>query len=136
MIKFNPIAILLILLTVSCKNPTNKTVTEPQSQIEFKQMTYDYGTIPYLGDGTCKFEFINTSDVPLVINNVKTSCGCTSPEWPTDPCEPGSGGTIKIKYDTRIKGRFKKSITIYSNAKNSPVNLIISGEVSSDKPNE
>lgn len=134
--KIIPIAILLILLTVSCKNSTNKTVREPQSQIEFKETTYNYGTIPYLGDGTCKFEFINSSDVPLVINNVKTSCGCTSPEWPTDPCEPGTGGIIKIKYDTRIKGRFRKSITIYSNAMNSPVNLFISGEVSAEKQNE
>ena len=136
MIKFIPIAILLILLTVTCKNSTNKTVTEPQSQIEFKETTYNYGSIPYLSDGTCKFEFINTSDVPLVINNVKTSCGCTSPEWPTDPSESGKVGIIKIKYDTRIKGRFRKSITIYSNAKNSPVSLLIKGEVLAEKSNE
>jgi hypothetical protein len=133
MIKGIPIIILSILLTIGCKNSKDKPGTGPLSKIEFKETRYDFGTIPYESDGTCKFEFINISEVPLVINMVKASCGCTSPEWTKDPFEPGKGGVIKITYNTKIKGIFRKSITVYSNAKNSPVVLFIKGEVTPEK---
>ena len=136
MIKFIPITILVISLTAACKNSTVQNGSESPAQIEFKETIYDFGTIPYGSDGTCKFEFINSSEVPLVINMVKTSCGCTSPKWPKDPCESGKGGIIKITYNTSIKGTFRKSITVYSNAKNSPLYLIIKGEVLAEKTNE
>jgi hypothetical protein len=76
---------------------------------------------------------MNHSKVPLVINTVKTSCGCTDPEWPKEPVWPGEKGIIRVTYNTSIKGAFRKSITVYSNARNSPSKLFITGEVTFDK---
>jgi len=61
--------------------------------------------------------------------NVGASCGCTVPDWPKDPILPGKTGVIKVTYNTAIIGVFNKSITVYSNAANNPVGLIIKGNV-------
>jgi hypothetical protein len=89
MLKFFPKMILLVFFISGCKSSGNKTVTDTLSQIEFKKSAYDFGVIPADYEGTCEFEFENASDAPLVINDVKTSCGCTSPEWTTKPVMPG-----------------------------------------------
>ncbi|MFH2096121.1 MAG: DUF1573 domain-containing protein [Bacteroidota bacterium] len=104
------------------------------SEITFENTIYDYGTIPLKGDGTCEFKFRNTGKSPLILNNVKTSCGCTVPEWPKEPINPKQEGVIKVKYNTTRAGNFQKSITVYSNAKNPTVQLTIKGKVDSGKP--
>jgi len=39
--------------------------------------------------------------------DVKTSCGCTIPEWPRKPVKPGAKGEIKVKYDAAFPGVFQ-----------------------------
>lgn len=125
--------ILVACLVYSCST----SVKEDQkgnnnSRIEFASISYDYGKIAYESDGRCTFTFTNTSGHPLIINAVRTSCGCTDPEWPKEPVEPGKSGEIHVKYNTMIPGSFQKSITVFSNAVNSPVKLVIKGEVLPD----
>ncbi|HOH24523.1 MAG TPA: DUF1573 domain-containing protein, partial [Bacteroidales bacterium] len=58
------------------------------------------------------------------------SCGCTTPSWTKDPVAPGQSGEIKVTYDTHRIGAFSKSVTVTSNAVETPsVVLRISGEV-------
>jgi hypothetical protein len=64
-----------------------------------------------------------------VIEDVKSSCGCTVPEKPTGPIAPGESSTIKVKYDTNRVGPIRKTITVYSNAENKVTPLKIKGEV-------
>ncbi len=65
------------------------------------------------------FKFTNTGEVPLVITNVKTSCGCTTPYWPKKPIQPGASDVIKVKFNTNHKpGKQTKTITIHANTKN------------------
>jgi len=97
--------------------------------IIFDKMSHDYGNIEQGSDGSCEFNFTNKGKVPLILNNVHASCGCTIPEWPKEPIEPGKKGVIKVKYNTNIVGSFSKSITVYSNAKNAQVVLLIRGNV-------
>jgi hypothetical protein len=78
------------------------------------------------------YEFLNLStpgNTPLVISNVKASCGCTIPKKPNKPILPGASGEIEVKYDTRRVMPFKKTITVSSNAVNSTVLLTIKGKV-------
>jgi hypothetical protein len=77
--------------------------------------------------------FSNTGDTPLVIQNVKTSCGCTVPEWPQKPVNPGNSGEIKINYDTSHPGMFNKTITVFYNGQESPQVLNIKGKVASSE---
>lgn len=100
------------------------------AKIEFKKDTHDYGDIKYGADGTCIFEFKNTGNAPLIISDAKGSCGCTVPEWPKEPINPGKTGTITVKYDTKRPGAINKSVTITSNASNEPTKILrIKGNV-------
>jgi len=100
-----------------------------QDSIVFAKTMYDYGTIVQGSDGGCEFKFTNKGKLPLVLSNVKASCGCTVPEWPKEPILPGKSSSIKVKYNTNNQGNFNKSITVNSNALNSTVILQIKGNV-------
>lgn len=105
-------------------------VIEPE--MTFKKKIHDFGTIAQdTCVVTCTFTFKNTGDGPLVIHQAATSCGCTVPEYTQEPIAPGATGTINVTYNGKTKrpGVFKKSITIHSNAKNTPVRIYIQGEM-------
>lgn len=90
---------------------------------------HDYGSIAFGSNGKVDFVFKNTSNKPLVISDVKSSCGCTVPNWTKEPVAPGQKGTIEIEYNTKLPGVFNKTVVVYSNAANSPVRLEIRGKV-------
>lgn len=94
------------------------TYAQTGPQIEFESDEIDYGTV-YKGedDGIRTIKFTNTGDEPLIINNVKSSCGCTVPSKPTEAILPGKSDTIQVKYNMR-PGSIRKTITIMSNATN------------------
>jgi len=100
-----------------------------QAKIEFKADTIDYGTIEKGADGVRVFEFTNTGDAPLIISDVKSSCGCTVPSKPKEPIMPGDSGEIKVKYDTNRVNPIRKTITVMSNADTPTVALKIKGLV-------
>ena len=108
-------------------------ITAAQAQktakMEFKSETIDYGEIKKGSDGVRVFEFTNTGDAPLVIEDVKSSCGCTVPKKPEDPILPGKTGQIEVKYDTNRVGPIRKTVTVYSNAEESIKALKIKGTV-------
>lgn len=102
-----------------------------KATIEFEKITHDYGTFKEEnGLQTYTFKFTNKGNVPLILNNVQPSCGCTTPEWIRKPIAPSEEGYIKVSYDPKGRpGSFNKSIRVVSNAENSTVNLFIKGEV-------
>ncbi len=103
-----------------------------QAKISFKTDTVDYGNIAKGSDGVRVFEFTNTGDKPLVITDVKSSCGCTVPKKPTGPIAPGASSSIEVKYDTNRVGPIRKTVTVTSNATEPTVALKIKGEVMGD----
>ena len=99
------------------------------AKIEFESETIDYGTIEKGSDGVRVFKFRNTGDAPLIVSNVKSSCGCTVPKKPTEPILPGENGEIEVKYDTNRVNPIRKTITVTSNAETQTVALKIKGTV-------
>lgn len=97
--------------------------------IIFEKIVHDYGTIVQGSDGNSTFNFTNKGKGPLILNNVKATCGCTVPEWPSAPIPPGRTGIIKVRYDTNRLGAFSKTITVSSNARNSLVTITIKGNI-------
>lgn len=119
----------MILFAVSL---SNSLFAQPATgaQIEFEKKSHDYGTIKNGADGTCTFEFKNTGNAPLIIQDAKGSCGCTVPEWPKTPIAPGATAVITVKYDTTRPGAINKDVTVICNAVNEPtVTLRIKGNV-------
>jgi len=122
---------LFTLLFVSLLS-LNTYAQETSAKIEFKEDTVDYGKIENGSNGVRTFTFTNIGDAPLVITNVKSSCGCTVPKKPTAPIAPGEKGEIEVKYDTKRTGFIRKTITVTSNAsnvKNGVSYLKIKGEI-------
>ena len=99
--------------------------------ITFSKTTHDFGKINEAdGRVTTIFEFTNEGMVPLVLTNVKASCGCTTPKWTHEPIEPGAKGNITVTYNPNGRpGRFQKTITVTSNATEATTKLYIKGEV-------
>ncbi len=83
--------------------------------ISFDKTTLDYGTVKTGSDGHRIFTVKNTGDKPLILSSVKPSCGCTVPEWSTDPIMPGKSSQIKVGYNTALNGPFTKQIEVFSN---------------------
>lgn len=111
----------------------NAQTTDSTLVIKFESTVHDYGTIEQGSDGSCLFVFTNMGKTPLVLSNVRASCGCTVPTWPREPVLPGKEASIKVVYNTNLVGNFSKSITVSSNAKNSEVMLNIKGNVTPKK---
>ena len=119
------------LIIIICVAIINLTVCAQNkgAQIEFESYVIDYGTMEKGADGVRVFKFTNTGDSPLIITNVKASCGCTIPKKPEQPILPGENGEIEVRKDTRRVMPFKKTISVGSNATNPTVLLTIKGKV-------
>ena len=120
----------LMLMATLAFNVNAQEATIGGAEITFEKEVHDYGKIEQHANGECEFVFKNTGTVPLTIENAKGSCGCTVPEWPKTPIAPVDSASIKVKYDTKRIGLINKSVTITSNASNSPNAVVrIKGEV-------
>ncbi len=86
-----------------------------QEVLELKETGYDFGKIPQGKPVYHFFEVTNTGKDPMVISNVQTSCGCTTPEWSKEPIAPGATAKIKVGYNAAAQGNFEKYITIIYN---------------------
>lgn len=99
------------------------------SSMKWGDTTFDFGKIPQGKPVTTEFEFTNTSMVPLIINEVQSSCGCTVPAYPKEPILPGNAGSIVVTFNAAATGPFSKSILVKTNATEGYASLIIKGEV-------
>lgn len=98
-------------------------------QLTFKHTDHNFGEQIAGSDIVYDFEFMNTGKQDLLITNVTTSCGCTTPQWPKQPIKSKEKGIITVRYDSSRIGSFSKTITVKANAENSPVVLSIRGVV-------
>lgn len=102
-----------------------------QPVITFEKTEHDFGKINEAdGRVSVVFSFKNEGMAPLVLSNVRASCGCTTPTWTKEPVEPGQTGTITVTYNPNGRpGRFQKTVTITSNASEPTKKVYIKGEV-------
>ena len=94
------VAILTISVSCSQSSKNNTKADKKAAYIKFEYLEYDYGTMVRGDKGTCVFEFKNTGKNPLVLNNVRPSCGCTVPKWSKEPIKSGDKSSINVKYNT------------------------------------
>ena len=109
----------------------NVTFGQSKPKIAFEEMTHNFGTFKEAaGVQTTTFKFKNDGEAPLILSNVRASCGCTTPKWTRDPVLPGTEGEIQVSYNPKNRpGSFNKSVTVTSNAENRTVVLRITGKV-------
>ncbi|MGM0496458.1 MAG: DUF1573 domain-containing protein [Bacteroidota bacterium] len=104
---------------------------EKDAKIAFDSKEHDFGKVKEDGGVVShKFEFTNSGGSPLVINDVKASCGCTTPEWTEKPVMPGKKGYVSVTFNPSNRpGNFNKSIVVRTNGVESVTVLRVKGEV-------
>ena len=96
---------------------------------KFNTEKHDFGKIKQGVPVTYYFEITNISDKPLVVENASASCGCTVPEKPEKPINPGATAKIKVQYNAAAVQPFNKDVYIKLAGIEQPKTLHISGEV-------
>ena len=83
--------------------------------IRFDKKVHDFGDVLMAeGPVSCIFTFTNIGQQPLVVHNVISSCGCTTPEWTREPVKPGATGTIQATFSNdQGPYPFDKTLTVY-----------------------
>lgn len=109
---------------------------EKRSSILFDKLVHDFGTMEKGGDASCVFTFKNVTKKPVTLTNVKTSCGCTAADWPKEPIAKKKKGSIKVKYDSNRIGKFTKTIRVYIDGNENPIQLEIRGTIVSPNAND
>ena len=99
-----------------------------QEVLLVKESSHDFGKIPQGRPATYVFEVVNTGNVPLKLDNVQASCGCTTPVWNKEDIAPGATSKITVGYNAYADGPFEKTITIQYNQSQTKL-LVIKGNV-------
>ncbi len=92
-------------------------------------LTHDFGSIPANVEVRHDFRFVNTGPEPILIDNVRTDCGCTAPDWNDEPVMPGKVGIVTVYYDARDKGYFLKPVKVFLRGQRKAVLLYVEGDV-------
>lgn len=101
----------------------------PDEVMKVNTEKYDFGKIKQNVPVSVYFELTNTSNKPLVVENTWGTCGCTTPEKPTEPIMPGKTAKIKVVYNAAALSPFTKDVFIKLAGIEQPKNVKISGEV-------
>lgn len=116
-----------VLLTIKC-NIIESVVKENKSgaRIYFEETQHDFGKVKEGTKVEYTFNFENKGTEPLVVKDVKTSCGCTAAVVSSNTLKPGEVGSLKVGFDTKNRvGRNSKSVTIVSNDDREPNRVLM-----------
>lgn len=107
-----------------------KKADDRQAQLTFTNREHDFGETEEGKIVEYVFTFKNTGNYPLMLQDIRTTCGCTAPEWTKEPIAPNEEGKIIVRFNTAHKaGQQRKIITVISNAANSSESLVMFGTV-------
>lgn len=139
------LALVVILGLFSCESNDNKInaslVNNPASAdginknmstpaIKFEKTEHDFGKILQGEQVSYTFKFKNVGNAPLIITSIEKTCGCTSPEYSSQPIKPGENGKITITYDSKgHKGFQNKRLVVKANTNPSETILRIKAQV-------
>ncbi|RNI25040.1 DUF1573 domain-containing protein [Rufibacter latericius] len=100
--------------------------------IVFEEPKFNYGDIKQGDVIEHDFLFTNNGTLPLIIYNVKTTCGCTATEFPQAPVMPGGTAVIKASFNSAKKrGQQNKVLIVESNAVQGNVQVVFSSNIAS-----
>lgn len=142
-------ALCLIAFT-SCKEDASKKIDENNvaeaaardansskfPTLEFDKKEHDFGEIEANTPVETVFKYKNTGDAPLVITDIKSSCGCTVPQdWSREPLAAGQEGQFTVKFNGSGTNKVSKTVTVTANTEKGTETVNITAFVKPD-PNK
>lgn len=133
-----------MLLGTSCKEESKEIstndITNTQTadgstkgslpNMKFEDETHDFGRITQGEKVSYAFKFKNTGSSNLIISSASGSCGCTIPEYPKKPINPGEEAVINVVFNSEGKsGMSDKSVTLVTNCEPSTKILYIKANI-------
>lgn len=114
------------------KEKLNKKVAEGSSKRDGEvgvniDNLFDFGEFDWRIPQCCTFTIQNGKKDLLIVQDITTSCGCTTVEYFKEPVPTGKSLDIKVTYKADHPEHFNKTITVYCNAEESPLQLKIQG---------
>lgn len=103
--------------------------TKADDIAKFNTETHNLGKIKQGTPVTFYFEIKNISNKPIVVANATATCGCTVPEKPEQPIEPGASAKLKVIYNAAAVGTITKDVYVTFAGVEQPKTLHITGEV-------
>lgn len=99
--------------------------------MDFKDTVHNFGELTDGEKAAYEFEFTNNGKTPLIITSANGSCGCTVPDYPRKPLQPGETGKINVQFDSYGKAgqHVEKSVTIATNTNRGTHMLYIKADV-------
>ena len=109
------IIILAVCTFVGCSAPKTKesnvvkSTTKALNEVDVTQIVNDSVKIIHFGrikEGEvpfCEFSFRNTTNVPVVIVDCQTDCGCVVVDYPTKPIAVGEVGECCIEFHSTLQ---------------------------------
>ncbi len=129
----NITGLLLLCLILGCNNSKvkkQKITVNNDTHINFEKSVHTFGEIKEGEIVGCYFNFTNSGEYPLVINGVKSACGCTTVKYPKEPILPGKKGEVEVRFDARgFSGHQYKVIQVHANIENKMKELVVSANV-------
>jgi len=108
---------------------SSTTEIAPAPSIKWDQTINDLGEIPQAVPAEATFTLTNTGKTPLLLKEVKPTCGCTVAAYDQDPILPGESTTIKTTYNAKKAGVFQKTIKVLTNQSDQHIKLKLKGVV-------
>ena len=125
--KTNALLTAILALSVSIAHAQE----ELNSALVFETYEWDFGQINE-ADGVVQhtFRFTNISNNPIQIDNVATSCGCTTVLYSTQPVAGGEYGELTVAFDpSRTEGRVLREVEIFTKDRRNYASLMITADV-------
>jgi hypothetical protein len=84
--------------------------------ISFDKTLHDFGEIENGTAVETVFSYTNSGRSPLVVTDIKSTCGCTVPQgWSKDPLMPGESSDFSVKFNGKGANKVSKTITLTTN---------------------
>lgn len=98
-------------------------------RLEAKSQTINVGQVMFRQPVTVDYQIHNRSSHSMHIENVRTSCGCTTVDYPLTTIRGDEFFTVRVVFDAKQMGHFTKQIGIYANGEKQPYVLTLKGVV-------
>ena len=104
---------------------TEIDTTLAKTTIQFIAVKHDFGQVNEGDKVTHVYEVLNTGDADLLLQDVRPSCGCTTPKYDKKPIRPGKKGSIQVVFNTKGRpGKQRKTVMVVTNTE--PPNTVLS----------